>query len=354
MTEVLLVANLIFGLATSCLPALTKVVSLLPDELTLARAEVVAVSPRDEIADVTLRINYIYTGSEGLAGREFSVKSSDRPPDGTSVVVTPQLNIGDSRIWLVKTSDDRERVIPVVGRFLGFAWPASAGEGEARRFAELVERLKNAEPDSAAKLFREVITGKESQLAAAAVELAARNPAALPMNFLRELVDQESIEVAARVRLDEALTDSEADWKDSGQRLTFLQRCVTGSLDQTAAEALVSHLEVLAQHRGMPERKLLHLLQAAILNEQMPMDKRQAAIAALGWAFERFEDDAGAFEFIVQCLTDFSGPLQRSAAYELLKRPSFKSEERLARLRELRIDDAETKSTLTQVLSTDR
>jgi hypothetical protein len=328
---------------------------LLPEGTSLVLARVASVQVRGPIHSGKLHMTHVFCGATALTGESFLALSAESLQQGNETPLTPPLEVGERGIWLVRGR--KGEVQPLSWDLHGLSWPVRERDlrfARATSIAEMLETLSGTAESGRVERLEEFARAPDTPRAAAAIRLLAKSASEAAARVLESLVARKELAVLAQVALDEALSERKAEsWQACDARKAMLTTWVKGKLSEDEAEAVVTRLDLLAQHGGIDEGFLLGLLGSMVENAGLPLGPRTRALASIGWAFSRFADASSAFAYLVDRV-EHSGeaPIRLGAARELLKPGALDSAARASRVRALldRVEDRAVRKLLEQAL----
>ena len=284
--------------------------TVLPEGVLLVQATVTEIKDQEVRSIATVKISHVFRGPRRLIGNTFLVGTADIPPEGYDGTITPRLNARENGLWLLREIGDT--IIHWRGSDLPIAWPARKGitprYEQAHQLAEAIEQvLKEASEEKQLRLLEAYAVDQTPEVSAWAVtvlgDLTIDEQLA---GFLKRLLRNEQVTVTGQVALDEALLKIEKrDWQRSPERLRLLKTWVSANLSRYEADRVFRRLDLLAQHpkyEGIEQAELIDLVRTAIANQGLPLESRRHAHIIIGCIPRRYEDDAPAFEFLLDVI----------------------------------------------------
>jgi hypothetical protein len=262
-------------------------------KIIVVRATVTERTDDSNASTSVQRIDHLYCGVPIGGATTFRDSSTDGDSaNGTEV--TPSLKVGQSGIWLLRSSEDGQFMFRKAYAQLGIVWPvrpavAARYDGDARYenvviLAEALEKVWKARTDrERIELLTGFVESDVAELSVAAIILLAEGtPETLAKYATRSQITNLSHQ--AQAALDEEMFAVDGKrWKESDVRKRLLDHWSKANGPGMDTQALLRHLDRAIQRKQIDAAELLPILNNIIVNESQPEVVRRMAVGSLRW-----------------------------------------------------------------------
>ncbi|MCI0664323.1 MAG: hypothetical protein L0220_24965 [Acidobacteria bacterium] len=288
----------------------------------LVEAKVIAVAEQQGVINATLQVSDVYKGEVNTEGHTFSVSANKSGQGSYGLSFYPPLKQGQVGIWLMKSDTDKVAPDLAMGRLRYVKLPSRQGVDarytQTKNWAESVEAVSKASPESRLTLMKNYALSKTPEVSAWAIQAISQAKPPVAEALYRDLLNS-NLSVGGRIAIDGVLLNIKGtSWITSEERLKLLHDLVGGKTPEYEAGLIHNMLSAIVQRGETEDRVLLNLLKKFINNKDIPITIRQNSAGLVGMISKRSRDDAAAFNYLIEIIKmPNEDEIKTSAAYAM-------------------------------------
>jgi uncharacterized protein (UPF0147 family) len=243
----------------------------------------------DGAQEVTFQIQHVYSGDAKLKGKTFQSGFSVAWHNPENPTLSPPIKEGEVGIWDLSYDDDGKLTVAswnYGARSIEYRWglatptPARKITAEddyhvsyafAVKWAGVVETIYTAAPAERPKLLRRQIFSDNPYVAAWSTLLLAQYAPADLIPYLKKIVEDPNLSVAAQVTIDHVLsTRNREKWLPSKQRAALLQRWFSGDITEPRqVRMIVVHIQQALKDSNLDWVTWLPLMEKWVIQQRL-------------------------------------------------------------------------------------